>query len=391
MTTVLLRLFVKDYQNTSDPAVRERYGVFSGAFGIFLNLCLFAGKFVAGFLSGSIAITADAFNNLTDAGSSVMTLIGFKLAGQKPDLAHPFGHGRVEYLAGLAISMVILLTGFELGKSSVEKIVAGEIPQFSILPAIILIASICVKVYMFFFNRRMSRDIRSAAMGATAIDSLSDSIATTVVLLGTIIGHYAQVAVDGYLGLLVACFILFSGFKAAKETMSPLLGQAADPELVEGIEKTVLSHEQIVGLHDLIVHDYGPGRCMISLHAEVPHDGDVMELHDVIDDIERDLCDAFNCHAVIHMDPVAHDDEETVKMRTRVAALVKLIDPEMTVHDFRMTRGTGHKNLIFDVVAPFQCKRSEAEIIAAIKGAVLALSDDVKYYAVVTVDRPLTR
>ena len=388
MTTLLLRLFVKDYRDTENPSVRARYGVFSGALGIILNLCLFGGKFIAGFISGSIAITADAFNNLTDAGSSVLTLIGFRLAGQKPDLAHPFGHGRIEYLAGFAISMVILLTGVELGKSSVSKIFAAEIPRFSWLPAAILIASILVKLYMFAFNRRLSRDIRSAAMGATAIDSLSDVVATTVVLLGSVIGQLAHVAVDGYLGLLVAGFILYSGYRAAKETLSPLLGQPADPELVDGIAKTVLSHEHVVGMHDLIIHDYGPGRCMVSLHAEVPHDGDILELHNIIDDIERDLTEEFNCHAVIHMDPVVHDDEETVRMRTRVAALVKLIDPDMTIHDFRMTRGAGHKNLIFDVIAPYRCKRSDAEIVASIKGAVLALSDETKYYAVVTVDHP---
>lgn len=389
MTNFLVRRFIKDWDQTADPAVRRRYGVFSGCVGIFLNICLCAAKFLAGFLTSSIAIMADAFNNLSDAGSSIVTIAGFKMAGQKPDADHPFGHGRTEYLAGLIVSMAIILAGFELGKASVEKILSPTPVGFSTLSCVILACSIAVKLWMFFFNRRLGRQISSAALQATAADSLSDVTATSAVLIGTLIGHYANLQIDGWMGAAVALFIIYSGFGAARDTLNPLLGQKPDPELVHNIAETVQAHKEIVGIHDLIVHDYGPGRCMISLHAEVPCDADIMHMHDVIDDIERELQSRYCAAAVIHMDPIATDDELTLNKRAEIAALVKLIDPSVSIHDFRMTAGPVHTNLIFDVVVPHNFRLSDEQVAQAIHDAVAAMEGG-KYYAVVQVDKAFT-
>lgn len=389
MTDFLVHRFIKDWDQTTDPTVRRRYGVFSGCVGIFLNICLCAAKFLAGFLTSSIAIMADAFNNLSDAGSSIVTIVGFKMAGQKPDSDHPFGHGRTEYLAGLVVSMAVILAGFELGKASVEKILSPTPVGFSTLSCAILACSIAVKLWMFFFNRRLGRRISSAALQATAADSLSDVTATSAVLIGTLIGHYANLQIDGWMGAAVALFIIYSGFGAARDTLNPLLGQKPDPELVKNIADTVLAHKEIVGIHDLIVHDYGPGRCMISLHAEVPCDSDIMHMHDVIDDIERELQARYCAAAVIHMDPIATDDELTLTKRAEIAALVKLIDPSVSIHDFRMTAGPVHTNLIFDVVVPHNFRLSDEQVAQAIHDAVAAMEGG-KYYAVVQVDKAFT-
>ncbi len=386
MTNLLVRLFVRDWRNLKDPAVRQRYGVFSGCVGIVLNLLLCAAKFLAGALTSSIAITADAFNNLSDAGSSIVTLIGFKMAGQKPDPDHPFGHGRIEYLTGLAVSMAIILAGIELGKTSIGKILHPSPIDFSLLSCAILALSIAVKLWMFFFNRKLGRDISSSAMQATAADSLSDVTATSVVLAGTLVGFFARLQIDGWLGAAVALFILYSGIGAARDTLNPLLGQMPDPELVQNIADTVLSHREIVGLHDLIVHDYGPGRCIISLHAEVPCDANIMHMHDIIDDVERELQARYCATAVIHMDPIATNDELTLSKRAEVAALVKLIDPSVSIHDFRMTAGPTHTNLIFDVVLPHKFRLSDEQVAQAIRDAVAAMEGG-KYYAVVHIDK----
>ena len=385
MLDFLLGRLVRGWPDVKSPAVRQQCGIVSGCVGIFLNLCLFAAKFAAGALTSSIAITADAFNNLSDAGSSIVTLVGFKMAGQKPDLDHPFGHGRIEYLAGLLVSLVIILAGVELAKVSVEKILHPGGVDFSVVSCLILALSVAVKLWMFLFNRSLGRRINSAAMIATATDSLSDTTATGVVLLGTLAGHFFNIQVDGWLGALVALFIIYSGFNAAKDTLNPLLGQAPDPELVENIAQTVLAHKQIVGLHDLIVHDYGPGRCMISLHAEVPCDADILEMHDVVDDVERELQARYCAAAIIHMDPIATDDELTLQKRRQMTALVQLIDPTLSIHDFRMTMGPTHTNLIFDVVVPHKFHLSDEQVVTAIQNAVTALEDG-KYYAVIQVD-----
>lgn len=385
MTDFLIKTFIQDSEQVHDPAVRERYGVLSGVVGILLNLLLSAGKLCAGVLSASISITADAFNNLSDAGSSVVTLVGFKLAGQKADDGHPFGHGRLEYLTGLLVSLVILLVGLELGKSSIEKILHPEPVSFSVVSVIILAISILVKLWMCLFNRRLGRRIGSAAMAATAADSLSDVAATSAVLAGTLVGRMTGLAIDGWVGALVAVFILRAGWGAAKDTINPLLGQNPDPELVRNIQTTVLSHPQVTGMHDLIIHDYGPGRSMMSFHAEVPIDSDIMEAHDVIDHIERELKDRFGIETSVHMDPIATNDEQVNRVRAQVAALVQVIDPAMTIHDFRMTRGPLHTNLIFDVVVPHKCPLSDGEVAARIEKAVKTLDDH--YFVVLQLDR----
>jgi len=385
MVTFLSRWLIRDYDRPEDPQVRRKYGVLCGGVGIGLNLLLFLAKFFAGTISGSIAITADAFNNLSDAGSSLVTIVGFKLAGQKPDPSHPFGHGRMEYLSGLAVSVLILLMGFELLQSSVDKIRAPEPIEFSWLSVVILLLGIAGKLYMSYYNRAVGNKINSAAMKATAADSLSDSVSTAAVLAATLIAHFFSVNIDGWVGLAVAGFILFAGIKAAKETIDPLLGQAPDPELVAEVEKTVLSFPPIQSIHDMIVHDYGPGRLMISLHAEVPADGDLLEMHDTIDLVEQTLRENFHCDAVIHMDPIVTNDEQVLKMRGKMCQLVQVIDKRITVHDFRMVTGPTHTNLIFDVACPFDVKQTDADIKRQVEEIVDLL--DGNYNAVVTVDR----
>lgn len=386
MVTLLARLLIKD--RTDEARTRRAYGILCGAVGICLNVLLFAGKFFAGLLSGSIAITADAFNNLSDAGSSFVTLLGFHLAGQKADAGHPFGHGRIEYLSGLVVSVLILLMGVELGKSSVGKILHPEAVDSSPLVVAILCASIAVKLYMFLYNRRLGRKLGSTAMEATALDSLSDSAATSAVLIATLVGYFTDWMIDGWCGLLVTAFILWSGISAAKETLDPLLGTPPTAELVERIRSLVLAHKSIIGIHDLIVHDYGPGRMMISLHAEVSASEDVLVLHDEIDNVENELREKLGCEAVIHMDPIVTDDGLTQETRRRVAALVRCIDDAINIHDFRMVKGPTHTNVIFDAVVPFGFRLSDEEVAKKIRTAVRAL--DGNYYAVVRVERSYT-
>ena len=385
MVTFLSRWLIQDYDRPEDPEVRRKYGVLCGSVGIGLNLLLFLAKFFAGTISGSIAITADAFNNLSDAGSSLVTIVGFKLAGQKPDPSHPFGHGRMEYLSGLAVSVLILLMGFELLQSSVDKIRHPAAIEFSWLSVVILLLGIAGKLYMSYYNRSVGNKINSAAMKATAADSLSDSISTAAVLAATLIAHFFSVNIDGWVGVAVACFILYAGYNAARDTIDPLLGQAPDPELVTDVEKTVLSFPPIQSIHDMIVHDYGPGRLMISLHAEVPADGDLLEMHDTIDLVEQTLREKFHCDAVIHMDPIVTNDEQVLKMRSKMHQLVQVIDKRITVHDFRMVTGPTHTNLIFDVACPFDLKQSDEEVKRQVEEIVDLLAGN--YNAVVTVDR----
>ncbi len=387
MITLLSKIFLRGGSDVKDSSTRQAYGVLCGAVGIFLNLCLFAGKFFAGFISHSIAITADAFNNLSDAGSSIITLIGFKMAGQKPDPHHPFGHGRIEYISGFLVAIIILLMGVELLKTSVAKIIHPEELAFSPLVLVILVASICVKSYMFFYNRALGKRLDSAAMLATAADSFSDCLATAMVLISTLVSHFSGLAIDGWCGILVGLFICRAGFGAAKDTISPLLGQAPDKEFVQQVNDIVMAHQTILGLHDLIVHNYGPGRTLISLHAEVPADGDILELHDLIDTIEHELRDTLSCHAVIHMDPVCVGDEETMRLKDLVKGYLKEIDERITMHDFRIVTGPTHTNLIFDVVAPYQFSMSDKELADAIEQRVRL--DHPNYYTVIEVDQAM--
>ena len=384
MLKLLTKIFVKDAENVSDPKVRQAYGNVCGFYGIFLNLVLFAGKYFAGFLSGSVAIMADAFNNLSDAGSSIITLLGFALSGRKPDPEHPFGHGRIEYLAGLALSAMIIFMGFELGKSSFQKILHPEAVQAGLVPALILVFSILVKFYMSLYNRKIGKKINSAAMQATATDSLSDSVSTAVVLLAMGIQYFFNINIDGYAGLAVAIFIVFAGFNAGKETLSPLLGQAPDKELVEELEKIVLSYPEIVGIHDMIVHDYGPGRLIISLHAEVDGHGNIFLLHDAIDNAEHHIMERFGAIATIHMDPIDSKNSEINTIKNAVAELVQSIDPVITIHDFRMVPGATHTNVIFDVVVPHGFHLSDNEVSEKIKDLVHSTWSD--RFAVVQID-----
>ncbi len=386
MIALLSKLFIKDHQNTKDANVRHAYGVLCGAFGVFLNIVLFGVKFAAGLISGSVAITADAFNNLSDAGSSIVMMVGFKMAGQKPDPEHPFGHGRIEYVTGLVVSMIIIVMGFELLKSSVGKIIHPEMPTLTPLVAGILIFSIIVKLYMYYYNTKTGQMIASTAMKATALDSFTDSISTLIVLACSLIGYYFGVTVDGWCGLAVSLFVLYAGISSAKDTIDPLLGSKPSKEYVDAIEKFVTSYDDVIGIHDLVVHDYGPGRVMISLHAEVPANRDITDVHDTIDLIEHRINEKLGCQCVIHMDPVAVNDEATDRMKRLAQLIAKSVDERFTIHDFRMVKGPSHTNLIFDVVAPFDCKLSEEEIKNTICAKVESLPGN--HFAVIDVDRP---
>lgn len=385
MVALLEKWLIPDRENVNKPEVRKAYGMLCGAVGIGFNILLFIFKFFAGMISSSISITADAFNNLSDAGSSIITLVGFRMAGQEADSDHPFGHGRIEYITGFVVSVIIVVMGLELGKSSVDKIIHPQMIEFQAITVVILMISICVKLYMNYYNRTIANKLDSASIRATATDSLSDSIATTFVLVGVIISKYTGWMLDGYFGLLVALFILKAGIGAVLETLNPLLGQPPEKEYVESIEQYVMSHQDIVGVHDLVVHDYGPGRRMISLHTEVPASGDICELHDTIDNIERELKQKLGCEAVIHMDPVKTDDEQVMEMRQKVALLMKQIGEDVTIHDFRMVSGPTHTNLIFDVVVPFSEKLSETQVKSEVNRLIGTLGE--QYFAVVDVDK----
>ena len=353
--------------------------------GIGLNVLLFAGKYLAGVISGSIAITADAFNNLSDAGSSFITLVGFKFSGMKADADHPFGHGRIEYISGFGVAMVIILMGFELFKSSVEKILNPEPVETGWLSVAILLASIGIKGYMSFYNRTIGKKIDSEAMKATAMDSLSDSVATTAVLISMLVSRVIGVPIDGWCGCLVACFVLYAGYGAARDTLNPLLGEPPSGEFVEEIKKTVMAHPEILGIHDLVVHDYGPGRRMISLHGEVAGDSDIFEIHDVIDRIEKELNQKLGCEAVIHMDPIENNNQKVSETRELLTEKIRTRYPEVTIHDFRMVQGPTHTNLIFDAVVPFGFEKTNEEVRAGIEKLVSETWEN--YFAVVHVEQ----
>ena len=373
MITFMASLFNKDSKNYKEPSVRQAYGVLSGAVGIGPNILLFFGKWLAGTISGSIAITADAFNNLSDAGSSIITLIGFRLSGQEPDPEHPFGHGRMEYISGLLVSVAILVMGFELIGSSIGKLRSPEPIESSALVFGILIASILVKLYMFFYNHSLSKKIESAAMKATSVDSLSDTVATTLVLIATLISKYTGLLLDGWFGILVGLFILYTGGSTLKETIDLLLGQPPKQEFIDEVKEIVLGHSMVHGVHDLIVHDYGPGRVMISLHAEVDVNGDIQDIHEQIDHIEHELQEKLHCSATIHMDPIVTDDKEVLAMKAKVEEMVHFLDESFSMHDFRMVKGSTRTNLIFDVEVPRKTSYTDNEIVNC-RGVNISLS-----------------
>lgn len=384
MTKVLLKLFVKNYQNTHDSRVRSAYGKLAGIVGILCNLLLFAGKSAVGLLAGAVSVTADAMNNLSDASSSLVTLLGFKLAERPADEEHPYGHARMEYLSGLAVAALILVIGVELVKTSFDKILHPETVELSILTVAVLVGSIVVKLWMSLFCGALGKRIASSTLKATAADSRNDVISTVAVLVGLLACHFFDLQIDGYIGMLVALFIIYSGCMIAKETIDPLLGRSADAELVQAIRELIVSHEMILGIHDLMVHDYGPGQRFASVHAEMSAEADPLICHDIIDDVERDALRELRVHLVIHYDPVVMNDAETNRLRSKVSQIVKLCDERLSIHDFRMVQGPGHTNLIFDIALPFALKEKKSDIRNAIDAELS--HEATKFYTVITFD-----
>lgn len=386
MIRFLAKLFIKDYKNYLNTEVRVKYGILCGSVGILLNVLLFAFKLLGGIISGALSMIADAINNLSDAASSFVSIIGFKLSSKKPDSEHPFGHGRVEYITGLIVSFFILLMGVELFKSSIDSILNPKPIQTSPFTIIILVASILVKLYMFFYNHSVAKKINSVAMNATAKDSLSDMISTGVVILAIIFSKFTSFPVDGIAGLIVAIFIFIAGIDAAKETISPLLGKPPAKELVDEIEKEVLKFEPIVGIHDLVIHDYGPGRFMISIHAEVPGHLDIFDLHDVIDNAEIALGKKFNSSVIIHMDPIDLDNPQIKEYKEFIYQILKPVHKDLSVHDFRIVPGNTHTNILFDIVRPYECKLSDDELISLVQTEVRNKYGNVN--CIIMIDNP---
>ena len=384
MTNFLLRRFIPDYQNTADPAVREKYGNLAGIVGIICNVLLFVGKLLAGTLCGSVSVTADAVNNLSDASSSLVTLLGFRLAARPADEKHPYGHARMEYLSGLAVAVMILVIGVELVKSSVQKILHPEAVEFSVLTAAVLTGSILLKLWMALFDRKLGRKISSAALIAAAADSRSDVIATGAVLLACVVGRLTGLMIDGWAGLLVALFILWSGVGVVKDTVDPLLGAKPDEALVRAIAYLMTSHVDILGFHDLMVHDYGPGRRFASVHAEIDHRIDPLIAHEILDEIERQAKRELHVDLVIHYDPIVTDDPEIAAVRTRVLQIMHGLDPRLSLHDFRMVSGSHHVNVIFDMVLPPEDAQTAEQLRRQIEAQ---LQDGKKtYHLIVTFD-----
>ena len=379
MTNLLINLFIKD-KNVKDTKVRTKYGTLSSITGIIVNFILSIVKVVIGVISNSMSIISDGLNNITDAGSSVITMIGFKMSQKKVDNDHPWGHGRMEYISAFIVDMLIILVGIELFKSSVDKIINPTMPDISTVTIIILVIAIIAKLWLFVFYRKIAKIINSEAIKGNAYDSISDVISTFVVLLSAIVAKFANISIDGYVSILVSIFILFTGFKALKETVDILLGTKPDPELVEGIEEFTKKYDMIVGIHDMMIHDYGPGRKIVSFHAEIPANSDICMAHDIIDQMEQDIYDEFNCITTIHMDPIEVDDEEINKMREITEKIVKEINKEYSIHDFRMTNGGGRINLIFDLVIPREEKIDGDKLKLEVQQKIH--SENSKYYAV---------
>lgn len=389
MTTLLLKLFVRDYKNTAEKRVREKYGTLGGVTGIICNIILAAVKLFAGILSGSVSIIADAMNNLSDMASSVITLIGFKAASRPADKDHPFGHGRMEYMAAFIVSALILMVGFELFKSSVEKIITPTQVDISLITLIILVLSCLLKLWMYFFNKKLGRAIASGTLIATARDSLNDSLTTAAILVSTAVMFILKINIDAYVGLAMAVFILWMGIKSAKETLDPLLGTPPEPQMIKELEDIILSFEDFVGIHDLIVHNYGPGHSFASVHIEVPHDIDIVHCHEQVDLCEKLVAERLELELVIHMDPIVTDNEDVVNTKAALESCLKDISPRLSCHDFRMTpRGENRTNLIFDVVVPSDITLSQDEITRIISENMRKI--DKTFCFVITFDRDFT-
>lgn len=379
MTNLLIKLFIKD-KNTENPETRAKYGILSSVTGIIVNILLSAVKLIIGIFANSISIISDALNNVTDAGSSIVTMIGFKVSQKKIDKDHPWGHGRMEYITAFIVDILIVLVGVELFKSSFDKIINPTLPDISTVTIVILVIAVLTKLWLFLFYNKIAKTIDSAAIKGNAYDSISDSISTFVVLLSAIVAKIFGISIDGYASILVSIFILFTGFKALKETIDLLLGMKPDTEFVEKLEEFTKKYEMISGIHDIMVHDYGPGRKIVSFHAEVPANCDICKAHDVIDQMEQDIYDEFNCITTIHMDPIVTDDEEINEMRKKTEEIVKEINPEFSIHDFRMTDGGDRVNLIFDLVISPDTKMDREELKNMVQQKIHSVND--KYYAV---------
>ena len=389
MTKLLLKLFVKNYKNTEDRAVREAYGVLGGTVGIVCNLLLAIVKIILGAVSGSVSVIADAMNNFSDTASSVITLIGFKAAGKPADEDHPFGHGRIEYMADFIVSALILLEGFELFKSSVEKNISPTADQDNYITLIILMLSSLTKLWMFFFNKKLSKAAASGVLAATAQDSLNDALVTFAILVSVGVMVVFKVNIDAYVGLLMSIFILYTGIKSAKETIDPLLGTPPEKELIDELHKTILSFEGFIGIHDLIVHNYGPGRIFASVHIEVPVDIDIVRCHEQVDLCEKVVGEKLGVELVVHMDPIVTNDETVNKTKEQLRAVLGEIDRSLSFHDFRMTpKGENRTNLIFDVVLPVNFTISEEEISEKITTEMRKL--DPTFFFVITFDKDYT-
>ena len=363
MICFLARFFIKDYKRVEDPVVRQGYGILSGALGIALNVILVAIKITASLISGSIAIFSDALNNLSDVASSVVTLVGFKLSGAEADSEHPFGHGRLEYVAGLIVSLLIILMGVELIQGSVKKLLHPEAVVFNATVGVILVISILIKLLMFGANLQASRVIGSATLKSTAMDSISDVLSTGIVLASVILSHFFGINIDGIAGVIVGLFILKTGIDAAKDTINPLLGEPPSKEFIKEIQETVLEHEGIIGVHDIVVHNYGPSRIMMSLHVEVPDHLNIVEVHDAIDHIEKELRTKYHCTAVIHMDPVNDSDRKTREVKRWLQLVLEEIDPVLKFHDCRIVKDHDHNRVAFDVEVPYKYELSDEELI----------------------------
>lgn len=385
MTDLILRIFVRDHKNTEDPAVRDKCGRVAGAVGIVTNFLLFLMKIIVGTVFHSVSVTADAVNNLTDSGSSVVTLIGFKMASKPADEKHPFGHARIEYLSGVIVSFIVIFLGLQLGMSSIEKILTPEENALTPVALVVLVISILAKLWQCLFYRKVGRMIKSESVEATSKDSRNDVIATSVVLLGAVITMLTDVNLDGYMGAAVALFIVFSGVQLTISTADPLLGQAPEGELVQTITEKMLSYPGIIGMHDLAVHNYGVGRCFASAHCEVDAKNDILVSHDLIDNIERDFSRDLGIHMVIHLDPVIVGDARTDALHRKVQSLITALYPTVTIHDFRVIWGVTHSNIVFDAAVPFAVKDSDAVITQKLEAEIQKLDPD--YRTVVTIDR----
>ena len=376
MTDLLAKIFIKDKDNTANPRVRGAYSALAGIVGILCNILLFVGKLTLGFISGSVSIIADAFNNISDAGSSIIALIGFRMASKPNDKEHPLGHGRLEYVTGFIVDMLIIVVGFELLTGSVQKIIEPTLPKFGNVTLILLAVSIVVKVWLYFFYGKIAKRINSAPLRASAADSITDSIATTLVLASAIVARFTNLAIDGYVGIVVAAFIIYTGIRAAKETIDLLLGSPPDPEFVEQIYEFANGYDHVIGIHDVMVHDYGVGRLIVSFHAEVPSDSDINIAHEEVDKMERDMHDAFGCIVTVHLDPIVVNDPEVNELRALCESAAAEIDPEFTIHDFRMTKGDSHVNLIFDLLIPVDSKMTAAEAGKRVSDRITSLRPD---------------